>query len=137
MSDHPRARVVHLDDVPVQAQDFEPNADWLPLRHHLAIGAFGANAFVAREAGTVVSEHVEASDSPSRHEELYYVARGRASFTVDGETIEAPAGTFVFVPDPEARRGAEALEPGTAVLCFGAERDAAFVVSDWERRRVD
>jgi quercetin dioxygenase-like cupin family protein len=130
------ALVVHIDDIPTAAQDFEPNADWKPLRHHLGIGGFGANAFVARTTGPVVSEHVEATDSPSRHEELYFVARGSATFSVDGEEIDAPEGTFLFVRDPERSRGATAHEAGTVVLAFGAEPGAAFAVSDWERRRL-
>jgi hypothetical protein len=52
-------------------------------------------------------------------QELYFVHRGRATFTVDGETIDAPAGTYVFVPDPASHRHAVAAEGGTTVVSFG------------------
>jgi hypothetical protein len=105
---------------------------WLPVRHELGISAFGTNAYVARAAGDdVVEPHTEEGTG---HEELYFVARGSATFTLDGETIAAPAGTYVFIPDPSVRRHAVAEEPGTTVLSFGGWRDRAFAVSGWESR---
>lgn len=82
----------------------------------------------------IVGEHTELEESGSRHEELYYVASGRARFTVDGEEVDAPAGTFVHVRAPGATRGAVAREAGTTSLCVGGEPGAAFAVSPWERR---
>lgn len=64
------------------------------------------------------------------HEELYFVARGRATFTLDGEEIDAPAGTYVFIPEPGVERHAVAEEPGTTVLSFGGP--ATFAPSAWE-----
>jgi hypothetical protein len=58
------------------------------------------------------------------------VARGRATFRLDGEEIDAPAGTYVFVPDPSVHRHAVAAEAGTTVLSFGAP--ATFTPSAWE-----
>jgi hypothetical protein len=58
------------------------------------------------------------------------VHRGRATFTVDGETIDAPAGTYVFVPDPASHRHAVAAESGTTVLSFGGP--PTFEPSAWE-----
>ena len=105
---------------------------WMPVRHELGIGAFGTNAYVAREAGDdVVEPHTEQGTG---HEELYFVARGSATFTLDGETVPAPAGTYVFLPDPSVRRHAVADEPGTTVLSFGGWSDRAFEVSGWEAR---
>jgi len=105
---------------------------WLPVRHELGIGAFGTNAYVAENAGDdVVEPHTEEGTG---HEELYFVARGAATFTLDGETVHAPAGTYVFLPDPTTQRHATADEPGTTVLSFGGWRDRAFVVSGWESR---
>jgi tetratricopeptide (TPR) repeat protein len=66
-----------------------------------------------------------------RHEELYVVASGRARFTVDGDELDAPRGTFVFV-EPESKRGAIAEEDGTTVLVFGGTPGEAFKVSPWE-----
>ncbi len=105
---------------------------WLPVRHELGIRAFGTNAYVAKAAGDdVVEPHTEASTG---HEELYFVARGAATFTLDGETVAAPAGTYLFLPDPSVRRHAVADEPGTTVLSFGAPRGEVFTVSGWEPR---
>ena len=46
---------------------------------------------------------------------------GRARFEVDGETLDAPAGTIVFLPEPTSRRHAVAEEDGTTVLALGGE----------------
>jgi len=125
-----RYRVTSLDDV--ESLPGPGTLRWMPVRHELGIGAFGTNAYVAREAGDdVVEPHTEQGTG---HEELYFVARGSATFTLDGETVAAPAGTYVFLPDPSVRRHAVADEPGTTVLSFGGWRDRAFAVSGWEAR---
>jgi len=68
---------------------------WRPVRRTLDIGAFGINAYVAPDAGDdVVEEHTERSLG---HEEVYVVLSGRATFTLDDETLDAPAGTLVKV----------------------------------------
>jgi hypothetical protein len=114
-------------------------SDWKPLRHHFGIRAFGVNAWVAGEAGQeLVEEHDEVlEEGAGGHEELYAITRGRATFTVDGERVDAPAGTIVHVGDPRLIRSAVAEEPGTTVLCVGAEPGKAFEPSDWELRRVE
>jgi mannose-6-phosphate isomerase-like protein (cupin superfamily) len=76
--------------------------------------------FTAAEAGQdVVEPHTELEGRG--HEELYLVVRGAARFTLDGEEVDAPAGTLVFVPDPRVHRQAVATEPGTEVLAFGGD----------------
>jgi hypothetical protein len=102
---------------------------WHPVRAHFGLRAFGTNAYTAEQAGEdVVEPHTE---SPQlAHEELYYVASGRATFTLDGETVDAPAGTYVFIPDHDVHRHAVATEPGTTVLAFGGP--ATFTPSAWE-----
>src|SRR3954469_2700726 len=125
---------VHIDDIPSGGRDGEPL--WRPVRHHLGIHAFGVNAWTGRKPGDeVIEEHVETKDSPTRHEELYFVAAGRATFTVDGEELDAPTGTFVFVGDPDSKRRAVAAEADTTVLSIGAAPGEAYTVSEWERRR--
>jgi quercetin dioxygenase-like cupin family protein len=90
---------------------------WKPVRRPLGITAFGINAYTAAAAGDeVVEEHTE---STLGHEEVYVVVSGRAVFTVDGEEVDAPAGTLVYLDDPQQRRGAVAAEPGTTVLAVG------------------
>jgi hypothetical protein len=123
-------KVTRLDDV--EPLPGPGTLRWLPVRYELGIGAFGTNAYMAENAGDdVVEPHTEAGTG---HEELYFVARGAATFTLDGETVHAPAGTYVFLPDPTTQRHATADEPGTTVLSFGGWRDRAFQVSGWESR---
>lgn len=115
--------VVKLDEIPKRDK-------WIPVRDHFGIGAFGTNAYRAEAAGdSVISEHTELM---AKHEELYVVVEGHATFTVAGEEIDAPHGTLVFVADPETRRGAVAREPGTTVLVVGARPGHAFEVAPWE-----
>lgn len=103
---------------------------WTPVRRHFGIGAFGVNAYTAREAGQdVVEEHTEEALG---HEELYVVVAGRATFTLDGEEVDAPAGTAVFLRDPEVRRHAVAREPDTTVLAVGGKPGEAYEPSAWE-----
>jgi len=109
--------------------------DWHPVRRHFGIASFGANANAAREAGDVVVDEHDEAHGDGGQEELYVVLRGRALFVVDGEEVEAPAGTFVFLRDPAVRRGARALEPGTVVFAVGGRQGQAFVPSSWEHAR--
>jgi mannose-6-phosphate isomerase-like protein (cupin superfamily) len=120
-------RVVHLDDIePIPGPG---TLTWHPVRAHLGLRAFGTNAYTASNAGDdVVEPHDE--NPELAHEELYFVARGRATFTLDGETFDAPAGTYVFVPDPATHRHAVAQERGTTVLSFGGP--PTFEPSAWE-----
>jgi mannose-6-phosphate isomerase-like protein (cupin superfamily) len=103
---------------------------WRPLRRTLDIGAFGINSYVAPNAGDdVVEEHTERTYG---HEELYLILSGRATFTLEDETLDAPAGTAVFIRDPAVKRHARAEEPGTSVLAVGGPRGAAYEPSGWE-----
>jgi hypothetical protein len=99
------------------------------VRLTLGLEAFGTNAYTAEEAGVdVVEPHTESPEFG--HQELYFVARGRAKFTLDGEEYDAPAGTYVFVPDTATHRHAVAEEAGTTVLSFGGP--PTFKPSPWE-----
>ncbi len=103
---------------------------WSPIRRALDVQAFGVNAWTAHEpGGTIIPAHDE---KPSDHEELYVVVAGRATFTVDGEHIDAPTGTVVLVRDPAADRGAVAAEPGTTVLAVGGEPGKPYRPRAWE-----
>jgi tetratricopeptide (TPR) repeat protein len=103
---------------------------WRSVRRTLDIGAFGINAYAAPNAGDdVIEEHTEEALG---HEEVYVVLAGRARFTLGGETLDAPAGTIVFIRDPAVKRHARAEEPGTAVLAIGGPRGAAYEPSAWE-----
>jgi hypothetical protein len=93
------------------------------VREHLGIHAFGVNAYTPGEDGTLINEHDEAGGQ----EELYIVLDGTATFEIDGETVEAPAGTLVYVR-PESRR--KATGEGT-VLALGGTVGEAYQGLDW------
>lgn len=122
---------IHLDEL-----DSIPVIEslvWHPVRRRLGIAAFGINAYTSQKVGGhVVEDHDELGGGAGGHEELYVVVRGRATFTVGGESRDAPAGTLVFVSDPALRRSAVAEEEGTLVLAVGGERGRAYEVSPWE-----
>ena len=117
MNDNPKWQVARLDEIEKRGRD-------IPVREHLGIHAFGVNAYTPGEGGTLISEHDEAG---SGQEELYFVLDGTASFEVDGQAFDAPAGTFVSVP-PESRR--KATGEGT-VLAIGAKPGEAYRAIDW------
>ncbi len=101
-----------------------------PIRHHLGIGAFGINAWTARDTGDrIVNEHDEGEDNGE--EELYLVHQGHATFVLDDEEVDAPAGTLVFAR-PGVKRTAFAREPGTTILAIGAEAGQAYSPGGWE-----
>ncbi len=125
-------RVTHLSDIPAIPVG-RHGLLWKPLRHTLGIEAFGVNAYTSQAAGDeVVEEHDETGSGAGHHEELYVVVAGHATFTVDGDELDAPAGTCVFLDDPAQRRAATAREPGTVVLAIGGARGEPYRVSPWE-----
>ncbi len=90
---------------------------WKPVRKTLGVTAFGINAYTAVNAGDeVVEEH---SEETLGHEEIYFVHTGHAVFTVDGEEVDAPAGTMVYLDDVKQKRHAIAKEAETTVIAIG------------------
>jgi tetratricopeptide (TPR) repeat protein len=119
--------VVQINDLESFPVD-EEGLTWRPVRRRFDIRAFGVNAYTAdREGQRVVEEHRETNG----HEELYVVIAGRATFTLDGEEHDAPAGTLVHCP-PDTLRSAFAAEPGTTILGIGAKPGEVFQPSGWE-----
>jgi hypothetical protein len=120
-------KVLRLDDV--EGVPVFGTLVWKPVRKTLGVTAFGINAYTAASAGDeVVEDHTE---EPSGHEELYVVVHGHATFTVDGEEVDAPAGTIVYLDDPKQQRHAIAREAGTTVLAIGG-MPGAHEISAWE-----
>lgn len=126
-----RFKVTRLDDV--EPSRGVEGSEWFRLRRELDIGAFGINAYRAKAGKRVIEEHDELGSTAGKHEELYLVQDGHATFSVGGEEIEAPAGTLVFVRDPATRRGAIANQDGTTVLVLGGKPGEPYSVSPWER----
>jgi mannose-6-phosphate isomerase-like protein (cupin superfamily) len=118
----------HLDDIDLVNDGRIP---WRPVRHHFGISSFGINAWTAAKAGDrIINEHDEA-DVEDQQEELYFVQTGRARFELDGEKVDAPAGTFVYVL-PAVTRTAFAEEAGTTIVSMGATPGKAYEPSGWE-----
>jgi uncharacterized protein YjlB len=126
--------IVALDEIPRAAEPCDPSLDWRPVRDHLAISAFGVNAFLGAAVGDRVVELHDESDGG--HEELYVVVRGGARFTIEGEQHDVPAGSVVLV-SPGSTREAFATAPDTAVLVVGGAPGKPFAVSDWEARQLE
>jgi hypothetical protein len=104
------------------------------VRRHFDIQAFGVNAATGNAGDEMLEEHHEADDEENEtngHQELFAVMTGHALFTVDGEEIDAPWGTIVFLDDVNQQRAAIAKEAGTTVLAIGG-RPGAHPVSSWE-----
>jgi mannose-6-phosphate isomerase-like protein (cupin superfamily) len=119
-------RVATIDEL--QDIAYRQDTHMRPVRHTLGISAFGTNAWTAAGKGDrLVPEHRE----DEGNEELYVVLRGRARFEIDGDTVDAPAGTLVFVR-PEGNRTAFAEEAGTTVLAVGSTVGQPYEVGGWE-----
>jgi quercetin dioxygenase-like cupin family protein len=118
--------VAHLDEID---ELHDGRCPLRPVRHHFGITSFGVNTWTAAAAGDrIINEHDE---SDEEEEELYLVQRGRVTFELDGERVDAPAGTFVYAR-PGVRRTAFAEEPGTTIVALGGTPGKAYEVSGWE-----
>jgi quercetin dioxygenase-like cupin family protein len=117
MNDKPNWKVARLDEIERRGRD-------IPVREHLGLHAFGVNAYTAGEDGTLINDHDEAGTG---QEELYVVLDGNATFEIDGEKVDAPAGSLVFV-GPHVRRKATG---DATVLAFGATPGEAYQGIDW------
>jgi hypothetical protein len=117
--------VAHLEEI---GEISDGRCPWRPVRHHFGITSFGINTWTGHEAGDrIINEH----DEEGEDEELYFVQSGRARFELDGERVDVPAGTFVFVR-PSVKRTAFAEEPGTTILAVGATPGRVYEPVGWE-----
>ena len=124
MSDYTVTRIEEIDEIDDGREPFRP------VRHHLGITSFGVNSWTARQAGDrIINEHDE--DEPGGHEELYVVVSGRARFELGGESVDATAGTLVYVK-PKIKRTAFAEEPNTTLLAVGGAPGEAYEAGGWE-----
>jgi tetratricopeptide (TPR) repeat protein len=95
------------------------------VRRRLSITSFGIQAFRAPSGVDVIREHDETLLGEAGQEELYVVLNGSATFEIDGESIDAPAGSLVQVR-PTAKRKATAKEEGTTILVVGGTPGQAY-----------
>jgi hypothetical protein len=125
VSEYIVARLDEIDEIT------DGRAPWRPVRHHFGIKAFGVNAWTGKEVGDrIINEHDEAEEH-DQQEELYFVHSGRARFELDGESVDVPAGAFVFAK-PGVKRTAFAEEPATTIVSVGAQPGAAYEAHGYE-----
>jgi tetratricopeptide (TPR) repeat protein len=118
--------VAHLNEIEEVDDGRSP---FRPVRQHFGITSFGVNSWTARDAGDrIINEHDE---SDGDEEELYLVLAGHASFELDGESVDAPHGTFVVVR-PGVKRTAFAQEPGTTIVALGGVPGKPYTPGGWE-----
>jgi tetratricopeptide (TPR) repeat protein len=122
MSDYTVARIDEIDELS------DGRCPFRPVRKHFGIMSFGVNTWTGKSAGDrIINEHDEADE----HEELYLVQQGRARFELDGERVDAPAGTMVFAR-PGVKRTAFAEDAGTTIVAIGGTPGEVYEPSGFE-----
>jgi tetratricopeptide (TPR) repeat protein len=122
MSDYTVARIDEIDELS------DGRCPFRPVRMHFGIMSFGVNTWTGKSAGDrIINEHDEADE----HEELYLVQQGRATFELDGERVDAPAGTMVFAR-PGVKRTAFAEDAGTTIVAIGGTPGEVYEASGFE-----
>jgi quercetin dioxygenase-like cupin family protein len=122
MSDYSVARIDEIDELS------DGRCAFRPVRKHFGIMSFGVNTWTGKSAGDrIINEHDEADE----HEELYFVQQGRATFELDGERVDAPAGTMVFAR-PGVKRTAFAEDAGTTIVAIGGTPGEVYEASGFE-----
>jgi hypothetical protein len=116
----------HVDEITSQKRP----GWWSPVRHYFGIETFGINGYRGNRGACLVPEHDETGSGAP---ELYFVATGHAEFSIGGETIDAPTGTFVWVSEPLLRRSSVATSDETLVLAIGgAAPGRTYSPAGWE-----
>ena len=119
--------VARLDEI---EERFDGQCPFRAIRLQFGITSFGVTTWTARAAGDrIINEHDE--DDAGSDEELFLVMRGHAVFELDGERVEAPAGTLVFSPSG-VKRTAFAEEAGTTIVALDGMPGKAYVPRGWE-----
>ena len=120
-------RILSLDDLD-RLDSSDGSLTLMPLRRTVGFRPFGVNAWHGAKAGDeVIERHYERDGD----EELYVVVRGRATFTLGEQTIDATPLTLVHAP-PGTLRHAIAAEDDTVVLAVGAKPGEAWQPAAWE-----
>lgn len=121
--------VTHLDELEpaprIAPGGTDDGRERFDVRRRLGITAFGVSAFRAPGGVDVIREHDETLLGEAGQEELYLVLEGAATFVIDGEVVEAPAGSLVQVR-PTAKRKARAAADGTTILVVGGTPGKAY-----------
>ncbi|HET8651227.1 MAG TPA: hypothetical protein VFM13_01520 [Gaiellaceae bacterium] len=120
------ARLAELEPAPLIAPGSRDDGrQRFDVRRRFEITSFGIQAFRAPSGVDVIREHSEVGFATAGQEELYLVLNGAATFEIDGEAVEAEAGSLVLV-QPAARRKATAKEDDTTILVVGGTPGEAY-----------
>ena len=120
--------ILSVDELDRYAPPSEDGPVLVPLRRRLGFRPFGVNFWTSgRVGGHVIERHYERDGD----EELYVVVRGRATFTIGDETVDARPGTLFHLP-PGTLREAIAEEEDTIVLALGATPGEVWSPAPWE-----
>jgi tetratricopeptide (TPR) repeat protein len=120
------ARLDELEPAPLISPDStDDGRRRFDVRRLFEITAFGVQAYRAPSGVDVIREHDETLLGEAGQEELYLVLNGSATFEIDGESVEAPAGSLVHVR-PAAMRKATAKDEATTILVVGGTPGKAY-----------
>lgn len=121
-----RYAVSHLDGI---YELVDAGTPFRPIRLHFGISSFGVTSWTAAAAGDpLINAHDEQDVGD---EELFLVLNGTATFDLDGDRVDAPAGTLVYC-SPGTQRSAVAAEAGTTVLALDGKPGQAYDPRGWE-----
>jgi uncharacterized cupin superfamily protein len=98
------------------AREPDFGSGWHSVGKHFGIAGFGVNVSEAEAGREIVVPHTESDEGGQ--EELYIVIRGRARFTLDGETVDLGELDLLHATH-DVMREAIALETPTVVVCVG------------------
>jgi tetratricopeptide (TPR) repeat protein len=120
------ARLEELEPAPIIAPGAtDDGRQRFDVRRRFGVTSFGTNAYRAPSGVDVIREHDETLLGEAGQEELYIVLNGAATFEIDGESVDAPAGSLVHV-QPTAKRKATAKDDGTTILVVGGTPGKAY-----------
>jgi tetratricopeptide (TPR) repeat protein len=120
------ARLDELEPAPILAPGVtDDGRQRFDVRRRFDITSYGIQAFRAPSGVDVIREHDETLLGEAGQEELYIVLNGAATFEIDGESVEAPAGSLVHV-QPTAKRKATAKDEATTILVVGGAPGKAY-----------
>jgi tetratricopeptide (TPR) repeat protein len=119
------ARLDELEPTSLSPGATDDGRQRFDVRRRFDITSFGVQAYRAPSGVDVIREHDETLLGEAGQEELYVVTQGSATFEIDGEAVEAPAGSMVLV-QPTAKRKATATDEGATILVVGGTPGKAY-----------
>ena len=101
-----------MDVVPEAGKYAEPDSTGATYVEHLHRTDLSVGTYSLR-AGAIDPQ------SPHAEDEVYVITTGRAKFTGGGQTVDAAAGSVLFVPAGEPHRFHDITEDIAALVFFG------------------